>query len=341
MDLDWRQGYKARYYATFVDPDSWADGEKIELLGGSIKKVNSDLLESADLNCTRYSETNERWVRVWLDATQGAKSGHIALFTGLAISPGREIEGRMENNTLQCYSVLKPAQDILLERGYYVPVGIDGGQMVKQLLSDLNSPVDISTELSETRYLSQSIVAEEGETKLSMAWKVVDAMGWRMRITGHGEIVVGPYADEPVMTFDSIENDILESTIAINYDWYDCPNVFRASIDDQVAIARDESEDSAMSIQTRGREVWAEESNCVLNDKETLQEYAQRRLKELQRVSLSISYDRRGVFDPDIYPTDLIGLHYPVQNIEGTYLITSQTIELGFGARTSEEVVRV
>lgn len=339
MDLDWRQGYNATYYATFVDPDSWADGERIELTNGSIKKTTGDLLESADVGCVSYTETTERWIRIWLDARQDANSSHVALFTGVAMSPGRNIDGRKESNTLQCYSVLKPAQDILLDRGYYVPIGIDGGYMVKTLLSDLRCPVEISGNVSDKRNISKTIVAEQGESKLSMAWKILQAMDWRLLINGRGEVYAGPYDKTPVIAFGANDNDVIEPTLTVEYDWYDCPNVFRAVMDDQIAIARDTNPDSSLSIPTRGREIWYEEVGCILNDKETLQEYADRRLKELQRTSLKVNYDRRGIFDPVIFPTDVITLSYPIQKITGNFLVASQTINLDFGARTSEEVI--
>ena len=360
MAIDWRRGMTASYYATIVDPDSWADVGRIDLVGGSIKRETSGLRHSADIDCVNYDLTDqnnqptEKYIRVWLDARQGASFSHTALFTGLASSPGFNIEGRTEKQTLQCYSVLKPAQDVLLEPGYYVPIGVDGGKIVKRLLdSCLKAPVDISTREDEKRTITSSIVAESGETVLSMVEIILEAMSWRIQINGHGDIFIGPYNpynEDAVATFDSIDNDVIETTVSINYDWYDCPNVVRAIVDDNVAIAKDEDENSPFSIVSRGREVWYEETNCVLNDKENLVEYARRRLKELQQVSTIISYDRR--FNPDVFPTDVVQINYPIYiegldgssrliNIEGRHMVTSQSITLGYSAKTSEEVIQL
>lgn len=79
-----------------------------------------------------------------------------------------------------------------------------------------------------------------------------------------------------------------------------------------------------------------EEDNCDLADNESISEYALRRLKEEQTVAITVSYNRR--FDPGIYVGDKIYLHYAAQNIEGDFTITEQSIELGYGARVTEEV---
>ena len=120
--IDWRKGMTASYYATIVDPDSWADGKKINLVGGSIKRETSGLRHSADIDCVNYELTDdnnqptEKYIRVWLDAKQNGNSSHTPLFTGIATSPGRNINGNITTQTLQCYSVLKIAQDILLKK---------------------------------------------------------------------------------------------------------------------------------------------------------------------------------------------------------------------------------
>ena len=340
MAVEWKNGYSAIYYATVVDPKTWADLNRIELLGGTISRdYSTELVESADLDCKNYNETQEQWIRVWLDTKQGANSSHTALFTGLAISPSKTINGQSITETVQCYSVLKPAQDILLDRGYYAPIDTDGGYLIQSLLNCINSPVEISEELSDNRKLTQSIIAEAGENHLSMVNKILYIMNWRIKIDGTGEVWVGPYSKEPVIIFDNLDNDMIETSINYTYDWYDCPNVVRAVMDDRVAIARDDSDTSPLSTVSRGREIWYEESDCLLNDKETLDEYAKRRLNELQRVAAKMSYDRR--YHPDVYPSDVIRIHYPNQGVQGDYMVSSHNIELGYSARTSEEVVQV
>lgn len=334
--MNWKNGYSASYYAYFIDPSSWRETERLEITGGSLSRSADGLRDSADIDCKEYPQGAERYIRIYLDARQGGTSSHVPLFTGLATSPSRDIDGYYETNSLECYSVLKAADDVLLDRGYYVPAEANGAQVVRDLLSCIPAPVIAE---ASAPGLQTSIIAEDGETRLSMADKVLSAIGWRMKIAGDGTVLLQPEPVDVSAQFDPIDQDVLEPSIKVDYDWYSCPNVFRAVKEDLSAVARDDSPDSPLSTVSRGREVWAEETSCELNTGESISEYAVRRLKELQRVRLTASYDRR--YNPDVLVGDFIRLRYPVQGLDGVFRITSQKIELGFGAKTSEEVEAV
>ena len=334
--MDWRKGFTSKYYISILDRDTWRDLRQIEITGGTIKREDSDLRESADIDCVRYNETSEQIIRVWLDAKQNGDSSHIPLFTGIATSPSRNIEGNLSTTTLQCYSILKIAQDMLLQRGWYAPSGINGGELIRDLLSVL--PVDISI-AENSPGLKSAIVSESNENRLSMTDKILESMNWRMKLDGYGNIRIEPYSSDEIVTFDALSNDVLEPSLSVEHDWYNIPNVYRAVLDDSYSVARDDNPDSPLSTVSRGREIWYEDASVYLQDTETLAEYAERMLKEVQQVATTVSYTRR--FNPEIYITDVIRLGYNAQKINGKYLVTSQTITLGYGAKTSEEVIKI
>ena len=334
--MDWSKGYSSRYYATIVDRATWQDLSRFEITGGTIERTDSDLLESADLDCINYSETNEQWIRVWLDTIQDGDYLHTPLFTGLATSPKKSINGVIEKTSIECYSVLKPAQDMLLSRGWYAPIDINGGTLAKRLLSVCGAPIDVAEDAKNLEY---AIIAEDGETNLTMAWKVVIAIGWLIRIRSDGTIYIGPGETKSKWGFGVLENDMLEPNVDVEYDWYDCPNVFRANSGGYSAIARDDDPNSLYSVPARGREIWREENDCDLAEGQSLTEYAKSRLNELQQTAVTISYNRR--YHPEILVGDVVSLHYPTQNLDGDYLVTSQSITLGHNAQTSEEAVKL
>lgn len=335
--MDWNKGFSAKYYASFVDPQTWKDIETFNITGGSIKNTDSGLRCSADVNCINYQQRTERWVRIWLDAAQTGSAAHVPIFTGLATVPERNIDGKLVSTPLTCYSVLKAAQDVLLPLGYYAPTGISGAGLVKSLLSEvIPAPVTI---IGDSPSLSRYIIAEDNENRLSLSEKILAAINWRLRVQGDGSVSICSMATELSAQFDPLENDSIEPQLKAINDWYSCPNVFRAIVGDTSAVARDDNLNSPLSVPNRGREVWMEERDCDLADNELLSEYAQRRLKEEQRNYLSVDYDRR--FRPDVVPSDLVRLHYPAQGLNGTFYISAQTIEIGYGARTSEEVVQI
>lgn len=334
--IDWTQGYSARYYLAVLDKYTLRDIDRMKITGGSIRRSLTELRESADIDCTGYDSNTEQYVRVWLDIKQGGASSHTPLFTGLATSPKNTYNGRLKKNSVQCYSLLKIAQDILLPRGWYAPVDANGGKLVKNLLSVIGTEIKIADNSPD---LSQAIIAERGENHLSMVDKILEAIDWRMRVDGNGTISIEPYNKNSLILFDSNKNDIIETDIEITYDWYNAPNVVRCSLDDDCAIAKDETSSSPLSIANRGREVWVEVSDVQLGSNQTLAEYANAALKEYQSVATSIRYDRR--YYPDLYPGDVISINYPAQRVAGNFMISDQTVTLGYNAKTSEEVMEI
>lgn len=335
--MDWTKGISASYYMSIVDSATWRDIQRIEITGGSIKRQSTGLMESADVDCVRYQQGTERWIRVWLDATQsGGGSSHEPLFTGLACAPDRDIDGVLETNRVQCYSVLKPANDVLLPRGWYAPAGVPGDQIIRELLEVTPAPVQVD---GIAPALASHVVAEDGETRLSMAQKILTAINWRMRLDGYGTITLQPVTGEPVETLGALDNDVIETKLKVSADWYDCPNVFRAIDGNVTGIARDDDPNSPLSTVRRGREVWAEDTSCDLADNETVEEYAIRMLRQLQKYEREVSYDRR--YLPDLTVGDCVRLRYPAQDIEGRYRIESQSITIGYGARTAESVAYI
>lgn len=331
--MDWNKGFSAIFYAKEVDPVTWRDIRHIDITGGQIKRTISGLRYSATIDCLAPLGGIEKWIRIYMDCKQNGSYAHEALFTGLAASPKRQAYATRDERSPNCYSVLKPADDIILPRGWFASAGADGGAVIKSLLSVTPAPVYVA---DGSPILSSTIVAEENETNLSMVNKVVEAIGWRLDVMGDGTIRLMPYSAIPVATFDPFVNDVVEVPISVTEDWYSAPNVYMAVADDLTGIARDESESSPLSVQNRGREVWKVETGVSLSASENIAQYAQRRLRESQRVRKQASYDRR--YNPNVGVGDVINLHFPQQDIDGLYMVSSQNIKLGYGASTAESV---
>jgi len=331
----WKDGFTASYYAAILEPRSWRETGRLEITGGSIERSGADLRESADIDATELPGSGEAWVRIWLDADQDGVT-HVPLFTGLTSAPSRDIDGRRETYKIECYSVLKPIDDILTERGYYIPADVTAPQAAARLLRTGIAPVEV-TPVADPPRLTEAVIAEDGETNLTLAEKVLEAVNWRLRIDGYGTIYVEPSSNETKAMFDAVDNDIIEMKVTDEYDWYSCPNVLRAISGDLTAIARDDDPSSDLSTVSRGREIWAEESSVSLGTNESLAAYARRRLRELQSPARSVSYSRR--FNPDVNVGDVVRLNHPEIGIDGEFRIQSQSLELTYGCRTSEEAV--
>ena len=339
--MDWSKGLTARYRGFIVDPTTWKDVEEIEIQSGSISKSEDSLRESADIQVPNYNSEKEEWIRIYLDARQESDSFYGPIFTGLISAPTKNYEGVVQRSTLKCYSVLKPASDILLPKGYYVSYGANTYNELLNLLSVIDgTPINlIEFDDEPIPDIPQTIIAEAGETKLSMADRILYSIGWVMRIGGDGSINISKLEDEPSLYFDADEFDSLEIKVDISNNWFDCPNVFRAIQGEYSAIAIDDNPDSPLSIPNRGREIWMEETNATPFIGESLSEYAERRLSEEQQISISASYSRR--FHPDANVSDVILLKYPDQGLNGIFYIASQTITIGYSPTVSEVVYKL
>ena len=332
--MQWNKGFSAQYFITQVDPKTWGDMGSLRATSGSISRDgDSTLINSADLSLDR--DPGEIWVRVYLYANQNGSSAREALFTGLTSTPNNSVEGWRVSHDVTCYSVLKPCSDVLLDIGWYTPKGMFAIDLVADLLSVSPAPIKIINKF-DSPVLADYIVAESGESNLSMAVKILSAIGWTMGIDGSGVITIHPVQNVIKATFDGLNNDIIEPSFSNSNDWYSCPNVFRAVSDNECKVIRDTDINSKLSIPSRGREIWAEETIVTLVGGESLEQYAWRRLKELQSPSHPVTYSRR--FVPNVYPGDLVRILYPGNKLNGIFMVKSQSIELSHAATTEETV---
>lgn len=334
--IDWSKGIVSRYYATIVDPVTWRDVSEVDIISGSIKYSDNNERVSADVDCRSFDRDSEYWIRLYLLARQSGESERIPLFTGIVSVPDVTYNGRIEDNKLQCYSALSLASKIYLPLGWYSGMGVDGTKIIKTILTEhIPAPIVIdNSEESVSPILSQNIVAEGGETCLSMVDKILTAINWRLFVDGNGTIHISPYSNEVVAFFDYQDNDIFEMDVTVSNNWYDVPNVYRAVGSGISSVVKDEDPNSRFSIQNRGREIWVNETDVVLSNNEKIGDYALRKLKEAQQIHKTLDYTRR--FDPNVKISDYVRINYLAQGISGIFKIKSQSLTLGYGGKVSE-----
>lgn len=336
--MDYTKGYKATYYAMLLDPTTWMETERVELISGSVSQFASDLRQSAKLTVRDFDQTQELWIRVYMDARQEADVDHVALFTGIVSAPKEKVDGAVATHDLECYSVLEPLDEPMMP-GEYIPYGMNSGEAIRRLLQLTPAPVVID---EGAPALTDYIVAEENETNITMIEKILQAMstdevGWQLVIDGDGTIRVRPKPEKPAGAFSAIGCDVIEKSVEKTRDWFRCPNVFKATSGDSVAVARDDDPASPLSTVSRGRERTQMETDVTLAADEGLAEYAKRRLAEEQQVAESADYSRR--FIPGIHVGDTVRINY--QHLQGDYEVVSQEITLTYNGQTQEKVERI
>lgn len=221
--MDWRQGYTASWHLYSVNQSTWGEGDEIDgLVSASVTKDSeSALIEDASISV----DTNKvnGYVRLILEADNNVSSVRESLGTFLVTTPRRNINGSLVTVNLSSYSVLKPASDKLLLPGWYFPAKGDPVAGACELLrSVLHCPVEMSESDIRTE---NAIVAENGETYLSIVQYMLADTDYYIHISGRGEVSIKKKSNKPVAEFDTFRNDVLMPTITDETDMFDIPNV--------------------------------------------------------------------------------------------------------------------
>lgn len=330
--MDWKQGYTSVWRLFHVNKDTWGDSEEIfDLNSASVTKdADSDLIEDGSISVD--GDRINGYVRLYMDVVAGAEATRMAIGTFLVITPTKNIKGRLISTDVTCYSVLKPASDRLMETGWYFPKGGDPIVGAYNLLSEcLQCPVEYSESDIRTDEVK---VAESGETYLSMALYLLEDTGYCIQIDGTGKVTIEKEPSNYAFTFDTKENDYLESEITDETDIYDIPNVLLVTDSDgNSETIRNDEEDSETSTVSLGWEKWSSEQ-LDLDSGESLLSKGAEKLEELSKRTRTISYSRDYI--PGLRIHDLVRFMLPEQGIVGIFRIKSQSIEAGAGALVSE-----
>lgn len=332
--MDFTKGYTASFHAVFIDPDTWIDKERFEIVSGSISRTGSGLRQNADLVVRQYDQPIDRYIRVYMDCDQNGARQQVPLFTGIASTPGDDRQEAVNSVRIQAYSPLKDAEDIKLPLGYYVPAGMNGARAILELLKGQKAPVEVD---GEAPALEESIISEANEDSVTMIERILKAINWRLQIEGDGTLKLSAREKDPRPVFTmSPEADVIEKNYQHGRDWFNCPNVLRVSSGDQTWTEIDSDPDSELSTVSRGREVQAAEDGVTLADNEGLPQYAKRRLAELQQRTETAAYTRR--FLPEVNVDDAVLLNY--DGLQGLFTVESQSIALTTSGQTQENVKR-
>ena len=330
--MNWNQGYTSTFRLYSVDPSTWGDSTEIEHLASAsiTKDSESSLIEDAEISID--GNPVKGYVRLVLEAKNTTGMARANLGTFLVTSPKKAIKGTLKTLDLECYSVLKPADDKILPPGWYFPEGGDPIAGAFELLADcLQCPIEPAESDIRT---NEPKIAESNESVLSMVRYLLSDTNYNIVIDGRGCVSIKKKSDEIVRMFDTMENDVLMPDITDESDIYDIPNVLRVTDNNgNYETVYNNEENSDTSIDNLGWEKWNSEQ-LSLDDGETLLSKGAERMEELSKSKRKISYDRE--FDPDVCINDVALFMLPQQEIVGTFRIVSQSLSIGEGVTVKE-----
>ena len=332
--IDWARAYSSRFIVARVDADTWADaGAAGNVVSVSIDRDCSDsvpLLEEASIEVD--GDFQDGWHRVYMVAEQGAAE-KVALGTFLferkTASNGH---GRKTINAGGS-SVLKEAEYVELAYGEYAPYGADVARYAANMLRKaIHAPVNVSGGFT----LSQNVVFTIGMSVLEAVWLVLDAGGFCMRIDGDGTVNVLQKPVEPDLELSRASARLLMPGVDDDYTLSGVPNRYKAIDGGDVAVAVNDDPASAASYASRGRWVDETDTSPVRVNGETLQQYAERKLKEASAITVRKSYTRE--FWPGVRPFSIVRGSMADIGLSGDFTVVSQSLECGRGIVVQETV---
>ena len=333
--MDWSQSYSVEWRLARVDKDTWADtGEVGSVKSVSIERDASDdvpLLESAtiEVDVPLGSEWQGGWHRIEGLFSQGGERVRIPMGTFLVEATSDHVDFGTASATLDGWSVLKPAADVYMALGDYVPKGTEGASYAASLLRSCTpAPVEVTGSFT----LDDHIVYGKDSSVLKVVWDLLDAGGFCIRIAGDGTIGI---SEKPRGSHVSRAESVVFPGIDRELDISDVPNVYRAYSDTTWAEAVNDSPSSDTSTVARGRRVEMVDTSPTRVNGESLEAYCKRRLEEESTLFRSFTYTRE--LDPDARPFDMGSDYLPQLGMEGELRIVSQSIECGNGVKVTQK----
>lgn len=363
---DWTKSMQQSFEYYIVDPGTWRDATKLELVkpGSTIRRDSSaETLGSATINVTEMID--ECYIRVYLITVQNGVTERHPLATVLVQTPSSDLDGKVSDVTLDAYTPLLELKENPPPLGYTIFKDeniLDNAYLL--IRENARAPVvkvaSVENETFESySKLTYDFVANTNDTWLSYTSDLVYNSNHTLALDEMGRILFAPIQDtaslQPVMTFDDGNSSILQAPVSMDHDLFGIPNVVEIiftkgfyntetkEYEYYIRIVNDDP-NSPVSTVNRGRKITKREvdpniigSDTAIVTKEIVQNYAERLLRELSTVEYKIT------FTHGYYPVrlgDCVKLNYKragLTNIKAK--IISQSIKCEPGCPVAETAV--
>ena len=336
--LDWQRSYSSAWRVYRVNVETWADGDRVDGIDSITvtRDATGDapLMESGTVTVTNAA-IPRGWYRIAMVATQDGATERVDVATLELVRNGGKTDHGVPTDSVTARSVLYPASTLELSPSQYAPAGSDGAAYAAALLR-LNcvAPVEV---VGGGFPLADNVVPSEGESALSVAWRVVDAGGHVIRITGDGTIRVMPRPTAPAITLDGASASLLLPSVDYGDTYDGVPNRFTVREGANRVTVTNEDAASPTSHQQVGYWIDESERNPTRVGGETLDAYARRRLAELSVVRMERTYRRK--WWPEVYPLDVVRASLASVRLDGDMRVERQSLACGAGITVTERAV--
>lgn len=343
---DWTKSMTRTFEYFVVDPKTWKDVKRIDTVKScSISRDGeTDTLGSASFEL--FGDIDECYVRVYMITIQDGKQERHPLGTFLCQTPSTSIEGVVRNTTVDAFTPLIELKENPPDLGYSILKGeniMDNAYRIVR--ENARAPVVKATS-DETLY--DDFVSNTEDTWMTFTKDLILNAKYEFGLDELSRIIFLPQQEleslQPVWTYTDDNSSILLSSMTVNYDLYDIPNVVEVICSTSTGIysARVVNDDpnSPTSTVSRGRELKYRETKPSLSGDPTqsmVDEYAELLLKSLSTLQCTISYTH--AYCP-VRLGDCIRLNYTMAGLNNIKAkVISQSISCKPECTVSEKAV--
>lgn len=314
---NWTESMQRTYEYYIVDPASWEDVKKLDMVEGSSIKWD---LTTETLGSATYKLDNiigECYIRTYMIVNQNGITEKIPMGTFLIQTPSTTSDGKRQSISADAYSPLLELKEKYPEIGFFIPKNTSIMDRVTSLTKDnLRAPVIKSEKQDE---LINDIVADPNDTWLAFLNDVMTNVKFSFALDEMGRVLFAPKQElealQPVWTYNSDNSSILYADVTTDRDLYGVPNVVEVMCSNGTEsfhiIVENNDIDSPTSIVNRGRKIVYRDTNPSIigtATKDRVQEYAETLLKELSSVDYTVNYTH--AYCP-VRIGDCVRLNYP------------------------------
>lgn len=297
---DWTKSMQQTFEYYEVDPDTWTDKRRLELIKSCniVRNVSSDTLGSATIDSDE--EIGEMYIRVYLVTIQNGITERFPLGTHLYQTTSYSNDGKVTSVQLDGYTPLTELKETMPPVGYSIGANVNVMLEAFRLTDEhVRAPV-VSGSSSDVT--AQPFVSNLEDTWFTFISDFISGIGYGFDLDDNGRILFAPNQDfnslQPIWTYDDSNSSILYPDITEDHDLYGIPNVV------EVVYSRDnglpvfsrvvnDDPNSPISTVNRGREIVSRITDPDLNGEPTqdlLDIYARNALREASTTEHTLSY---------------------------------------------------
>lgn len=296
---NWLSTMQQTYEFYVVDPGTWKDMRLINDVKSCTitRDSEADTLGSATIDMAE--SLGECYVRAYLVTIQnGIKEKH-PLGTFLIQTPATNHDGRRRGFSMDAYTPLLELKESLPPLGYAIFKDQNAMDYAYRLIREhARAPV---VKANCDILLQSDFVSNTEDTWLTFIADLIATAKYTLDLDELGRILFAVQQDtaslQPIWTFTDDNSSILYPDITMNHDLYGIPNVVEILYANgagyhHTRVVNDDPNSPTSTI-ARGREIVHREMDPNIGGNPTeghIQEYAERRLKELSTIEYKVTY---------------------------------------------------